>query len=99
MSNSATDYEIAALVKFMSDPAIGRQDMDAVQRARRRRTIKSTSEAFHAVMHSTDPPQTKSEAIRRAIGIIGLLFASLFPQYALAIRVAGFLWDIFHQGT
>lgn len=95
---TADDYEVSALVHFMSGPARSTETMDARQIARRRRTIKATSRSLHTVMNADDPPLTREEAIRRAIGFLGMLFASLFPQYSLAIRVAGFLWDVFHQG-
>jgi hypothetical protein len=49
-------------------------------------------------MNSENPPQSREEAARRALGFLGMFFASIFPQYALAIKVAFFLWDIFHQG-
>ena len=35
----------------------------------------------------------------QAVGLLGMMLAAMFPQYALAIKVAGFLWDVFHQGT
>jgi hypothetical protein len=49
-------------------------------------------------MNSDNPPKSREEAARRALGFLGMFFASIFPQYALAIKVAFFLWDVFHQG-
>ncbi|MGL4398991.1 MAG: hypothetical protein ACRCXD_03905 [Luteolibacter sp.] len=65
----------------------------------RRKTVRKAARDFHAIMSSRKPPQSRDEAIRRAVGLLGMMLAAMFPQYALAIKVAGFLWDIFHQGT
>lgn len=97
-----TDYESAAMARFMSDGVMLADGVDTdsdAQTSAREKQIKATSRAFHRAMNARKPPQDRDEAIRRAVGLLGLLFASMFPQYALAIKVAGFLWDVFHQGT
>lgn len=97
-----TDYESAAMAEFMSDGVMLADGIDPAneRRANRReKTIKATSRSFYRVMNSDNPPQSREEAARRALGFLGLFFATLFPQYSLAIKVAFFLWDVFHQGT
>lgn len=98
MSRNVDAYQSAALSHFLGGAAMASDGVKPKQLERRRKTIKSASVAFHAVMTADDPPQTRDEAIRQAIGFLGMLFAAFFPQYSLAIRVAGFLWDVFHQG-
>ena len=96
-----TDYESAAMAEFMSDGVMLADGIDPANERkanRREKTIKSTSKSFYRVMNSDNPPQSREEAARRALGFLGLFFATLFPQYSLAIKVAFFLWDVFHQG-
>lgn len=95
------DYESAAMARFMSDGVMLAEGVDPSgdrKSKRRERTIKSASKSFYRVMSSENPPQSREEAARRALGFLGLFFATMFPQYSLAIKVAFFLWDVFHQG-
>lgn len=97
-----TEYELAAMARFMSDGVMLADGVDTdsdAQTSAREKQIKATSRSFHRAMNSRKPPQDRDEAIRRAVGLLGMMLAAMFPQYALAIKVAGFLWDIFHQGT
>jgi hypothetical protein len=63
---------------------------------RERQAIKDTASAFHSVVTSDNPPQTREQAIRSTVGTLGWVLSFLFPQYSLAIKVAGFLWDLWH---
>jgi hypothetical protein len=96
-----TDYESAAMARFMSDGVMLADGIDPQNERksnRREKNIKAASKSFYRVMNSEHPPKSREEAARRALGFLGMFFASIFPQYALAIKVAFFLWDIFHQG-
>lgn len=96
-----SDYESAAMARFMSDGVMLADGIDPQNERksnRREKSIKAASKSFYRVMNSENPPQSREEAARRALGFLGMFFASIFPQYALAIKVAFFLWDIFHQG-
>lgn len=101
-----TEYESAAMAQFMSDGVMLADGVDTdsdAQTSAREKQIKATSKAFYKAMNSRKPPQSRDDSIRRAVGLLGMMLgmmlAAMFPQYALAIKVAGFLWDIFHQGT
>lgn len=97
-----TDYESAAMARFMSDGVMLADGVDTdsdAQTSAREKQIKATSKAFHRAMNSRKPPQSREDSIRRAVGLLGMMLAAMFPQCALAIKVAGFLWDVFHQGT
>jgi|GEM_PF-1914265 len=61
-----------------------------------RNTVDRTVEKSLDVMESTKPPQSRSEAIRRIVGPLAIMLAMVFPQYALMIRVAGWVWDYLH---
>ena len=64
---------------------------------RERKAIKDTASAFHKVVNSTTPPATREEAIKSTVGTLGWVLSFLFPQYAIAIKVAAFLWDLWQQ--
>jgi len=64
-----------------------------------RNTVDRTVSKSLDVMESTKPPQSRSEAIRRVVGPLAMMLAMVFPQYALAIRVAGWVWDYLHLET
>jgi len=99
--STETDYESAAMARFMSDGVMLADGIDPQNERksnRREKSIKAASKSFYRVMHSENPPKSREEAARRALGFLGMFFASIFPQYALAIKVAFFLWDVFHQG-
>ena len=99
--NTESDYELAAMARFMSDGVMLADGIDPQNERRsnrREKSIKAASKSFYRVMNSENPPKSREEAARRALGFLGMFFVSIFPQYALAIKVAFFLWDIFHQG-
>lgn len=77
-------------------PAGRREDK---KRAKLRRHVSETTDAFFDAVNSDNPPQSRDEAIRLTIGALGMLLAYLFPQYALAIKIAGWLWDFVHGGA
>lgn len=64
---------------------------------RERKAIKDTASAFHKVVTSDAPPQTREEAIKSTVGTLGWVLSFLFPQYAIAIKVAAFLWDLWQS--
>ena len=102
MSITAREYRAAALAHFMSDGALRSSGIDLgsdEQVIKLQGQIVGATLAFEKVMNSRRPPKSRDEAIRRAVGLLGMMLAAMFPQYALAIKVAGFLWDVFHQGT
>lgn len=66
------------------------------QRTKKRQQVTAVSDKFFDVMNSENPPQSREEVIRLTIGTLGMVLAYIFPQYALAIRVAGWLWDYLH---
>ena len=62
-------------------------------RIRKRKNVEATTRKFLDAMNSAKPPTTRDEAIASSIGTIATLLSFLFPQFALAISVAGWLWD------
>jgi hypothetical protein len=65
------------------------------QRQKRHR-ISETVASGLTVLESNSPPRSRDEAIRMIVGAVGMALAFLFPQYRLAIQVAGWLWDYLH---
>jgi hypothetical protein len=66
------------------------------QRTAKREAISRTVTKGLEVLESNNPPRSREEAIRRIVGAGLMLVAFLFPQYRLAIQVAGWLWDYVH---
>ena len=66
------------------------------ERAAKRAKVSAISDRFFDAVNSESPPQSRDEAIRIVVGTLGMLLSYLFPQLALAIRVAGWLWDFTH---
>jgi len=62
-------------------------------RARRRAQVTTTTRRFLDAANSSRPPKTRDEAITASVGLFTSLLSMIFPQYALAIAVAGWLWD------
>ncbi len=56
--------------------------------------VEQAFRRFRDVIEDRNPPRSKDEAIRRIVGLLGTLLAIVFPQYALLIRIIGFLWDV-----
>jgi hypothetical protein len=85
----------AALKHFVNEPTA--QEAPRKRNRFREKRLKETNRcigAFRKVMESNNPPKSKEEAIRIAIGLLGYLLSFVFPHYALAIQIIGFLWDI-----
>jgi hypothetical protein len=62
-------------------------------REKRSVQLLTTCIQFRKQMESESPPETREEAIRRIVGVLGTLLAIVFPQYALLIQIISFLWD------
>lgn len=90
--------ETAALRQFDCEVYLSPQgrNREPRERVKNRRRVNATTAAFFNAMNSSNPPATREEAIRSTIGGLGMLLAFLFPQYAMAITVAGWLWDFLH---
>jgi hypothetical protein len=69
------------------------------ERIKKRGHVTATTAAFFKVMNGNNPPATKDAAVRSTVGALGMLFSFLFPQFALAISVASWLWDYMHGAT
>jgi hypothetical protein len=79
------------------------------RKAKRNIVDRTVSTALN-VMESEKPPQSRDESIRRTIksmyprsqwliAVLSIVIAKMFPQYALAIRIAGWVWDYLHLET
>lgn len=66
------------------------------QRLKRTRISETVARGLE-VLESDNPPKSRDEAIKRIVGAGLMLLAFLFPQYRLAIQVAGWLWDYVHD--
>lgn len=94
--NDAYRIEAQAWRDFQVAPiAAGVLKESKAQRQKRAR-ISETVAAGLAVLESKNPPRSREEAIRMIVGAVGMALALLFPQYRLAIQVAGWLWDYLH---
>jgi len=62
----------------------------------KRRQISETVASGLEILESNSPPKSRDEAIRMIVGALGMALSILFPQYRLAIQVAGWLWDYVH---
>jgi hypothetical protein len=65
------------------------------QRQKRRQISESVATGLE-ILGSKTPPRSRDEAIRMIVGSLGMALAFFFPQYRLAIQVAGWLWDYLH---
>ena len=63
-------------------------------REKRREQFSEAFRHFRDVMESEKPPQTKDEAIKQVVSLLGRILSWIFPQYALLISIIGFLWDV-----
>jgi hypothetical protein len=82
------EFEVAPL-------AAGVLKESRAQRQKRRRISESVATGLE-ILGSKTPPRSREEAIRMIVGALGMALAFLFPQYRLAIQVAGWLWDYLH---
>lgn len=86
--------ERAAWDHFVSSPAMSLGASRRVKfREKRSVQLLTTCIQFRKQMESDSPPETREEAIRRIVGVLGTLLAIVFPQYALLIQIISFLWD------
>jgi hypothetical protein len=69
---------------------------DPPERQRKRERVTATVDKGLEVLASKNPPQSREEAIRAIVGVVVMALAAIFPQYRLAIQVAGWLWDYLH---
>lgn len=90
--------ETAVLRQFDCDVWPQGRGRESRERVRNRRRVNATTAAFVAAMNFDNPPKTRDEAIRLTIGDLGMILSFLFPQYAFAITVAGWLWDFLNGG-
>ena len=77
----------------------GVRTSESPDRKKRRRTVDQTIERGINVLESSNPPRSRDAAIRSIVGPLAFVLALIFPQYALAIRVAGWLWDYLQGAT
>jgi hypothetical protein len=62
----------------------------------KRTQVSSTIAKGMAVFESESPPKSREQAIRAIVGVVAMLLSAIFPQYRLAISIAGWLWDYLH---
>jgi len=87
------DIEAAALREFDCAVLSFGHKRESKQRARKRAQVEATTRRFLDAANSSRPPKSKAEAVAASTGTLTTLLSFLFPQYALAIAVAGWLWD------
>jgi len=87
------DIEQAALRQFDCATLPFGHKRESKERAKRRTHVTATTRRFLDAMNSPKPPKTRDEAITASVGLLTSLLSMIFPQYALAIAVAGWLWD------
>lgn len=92
---SEKGMQLAALNQFGAS-AFGGTLKHQRRAERERQAITDTASAFFKVVNSNSLPQSRDQAIRSTVGTLGWVLSFLFPQYSLAIKVAGFLWDLWH---
>jgi hypothetical protein len=77
---------------------------DRDERNRKRQSVESLVLRGVDLLNSDNPPRTREEAIRQIsqvppfVRFLMLILGTAFPQYALAISVAEWLWDMFIAG-
>jgi len=87
------DIEQSALREFDCAPLPFGHKQESKARARRRAQVTATTRRFLDAANSSRPPKTRDEAITASVGLLTTILSMIFPQYALAIAVAGWLWD------
>lgn len=85
--------EQSALREFDCAPLPFGHKKESNERARRRARVTETTRRFLDAVNGPRPPKTRDEAITASVGMWTTLLSMLLPQYALAIAVAGWLWD------
>jgi len=92
-SHEQAEIEAAALREFDCAVLPFGHKQESKQRKRRRQQVEATTRRFLNAANSSKPPLTRDDAIAESVGTIATLLSLLFSQYALAIAVAGWLWD------
>lgn len=87
------DIEQAALRQFDCQPLPFGHKRESKDRTKRRNQVTATTRRFLDAANGPNPPKTREEAITASIGLFTSLLSMIFPQYAVAIAVAGWLWD------
>lgn len=93
---SQSALESAAYAEFRCAPVAMGTKSETRSRARRRKEVGGTVAAFSRVM-AENPGMTREDAIRLTVGGLKILLGFFFPYIALAIGVAGWLWDYTHS--
>ena len=88
-----SSIEQAALRQFDCDNLPFGHKKETKARIRKRLQVETTTRKFLDAMNSASPPKTRDEAIGSVVGVVSTLLALLVPQFAMAIKVAGWLWD------
>jgi len=87
--------ERAAYTEFVTNAVVSATGGKR-NKVRKTRTeqVEQAYRKFRDAMENPDPPQSRDEAIRQVVGLLGKLLAIVFPNYALLIQIIGFLWDV-----
>ena len=92
------EIEAAALREFNCSVLPFGSKREDKARARRRDRVAATTRKFLDSMNSSKPPATRDDAIAASVGLMATVLSLIFPQFALAIAVAGWLWDYLNGG-
>ena len=92
----AYSIEAQAWREFQVAPVASGVLKESRAQRQKRRQVSETVAVGLEVLESNSPPRSREEAIRRIVGAVAMALAFLFPQYRLAIQVAGWLWDYVH---
>jgi hypothetical protein len=87
------EIEAAALREFDCSVLPFGSKREDKARARKRASVAATTRKFIDAANSSKPPATRDEAIGASVGLVATILSLIFPQFALAISVAGWLWD------
>jgi len=89
--------ESAVLIEFDCAPLSSGVRREDKHRRRRREVVTGVHSEYFIVMNGENPPQSRKEAISATVGAIAMLLQFIFPQYALMIKIAGWIWDFTHE--
>ena len=85
----------AAYAEFQCAPLSQGANPEKRVRARLRKEVDGTVASFSRVM-ADNPGMSREDAVRLTVGGLKMLLGFFFPYIALAISVAGWLWDYTH---
>lgn len=88
-------YEILAKAyrEFGCTETVSRGKRNNRKAEKKREQVRGYAGKLFVAMNSDNPPRTQDEAIAVVLGVVGRVLSYLFPQYALAIAVAIFIWN------